>query len=107
MSKVRVLGVSLGTRKVGIAVIEHRALHDCLVRNFPGIWSEQKEHAIIGTISRFIKTHSIEHIALKIPPAYSHSHGISELIGRLTGLCRKLGGTLSIFTYHQLKKEWL
>lgn len=108
MRSLRILGLSLGTMRLGIAVVERHSIFDCKMKSFiRGAWSEKKLHAILAAIEKHITSHNIKHIALKIPPPYTHTVGISQLIASITDLAKANRARLHVFTIQGLKQGWL
>jgi hypothetical protein len=83
-----ILGISIGTRNVGLAVIRLRRLTDYRIRTFAGKWTPTKCEAIFTVIEAVIKQNSITDITLKIPPPSHCSENIRELINGINELGR-------------------
>ncbi len=75
-----ILGVSIGTRNVGLAVIRKRKLIDHRIRTFAGKWTQNKCTAITDTMQQIIDRNSITQIVLKIPSPSHCSKNIQQLI---------------------------
>lgn len=83
MAGGRILGVSAGTRYVGIAVLDGPHLIDWKVRTFSGSWSKQKEQAITEAISTYCTTYAITTIALKSPDPIRSSPALQNLTEKI------------------------
>src|SRR4051812_44433454 len=107
MRSTRVLGISPGTRRLGIAVIQRHSVFYCRMKSFiRGSWSEEKLRAILKTIEHLIELHHIRHIAIKIPPSVMHTQAVKELLGSIETLAKSKRAKLYPFTLPKLKKEW-
>jgi ribosome-interacting GTPase 1 len=106
MRRQRVLGLSLGTKKVGIAVIERNSIYYCQMKSFKASWSAHKLQAIIAVIERYSTLHNVSAIALKIPPAYSHTPAIFQLLHSIQALTSEKQIRLSTFTMRSLQNAW-
>lgn len=75
-----ILGISVGTRNVGFAVIKLRKPTDCRIRTFPGKWTKDKCESIWDIVETWIKRNGITDIMIKIPPPSHCSENLDELI---------------------------
>jgi|SRR5690606_1087629 len=60
-----VLGISLGTRYVGIALLRNGFLTDCRIKPFLSSWSKDKETEILDYLEKYLITNGIQTIAQK------------------------------------------
>lgn len=79
MESKRVLGISLGTRKLGIAVVQGDRVPYFASKAFFGAWSEKKPQRIIALIDRYVSKFQINHIAIKTPRVTVESPKLSAL----------------------------
>ena len=75
-----ILGISIGTRNVGMAVIRLRKLTDYRIRTFAGKWTPAKCESILDIVETVIKQNGITDITLKIPPKSHCSENLDDLI---------------------------
>lgn len=61
-----VLGISINSRVIGIAIIENKVLIDCGVKMYKQRWSIQKAEKIIADIRKLVSEFSINKIAIAI-----------------------------------------
>jgi len=107
MRSTRVLGLSLGTMRLGIAVVERHSIFECKMKSFiRDTWSDKKLQAILEMVDKYIIGHKVKHIALKIPPPYSHTSAITQLIAGITFLAKSKNVILHLFTVQSLKQGW-
>jgi hypothetical protein len=78
-----ILGISLGTSLLGIAVIKDDRLLHWQVRKYKGAWSPKRSEQILLFIAQFVRKHEIHAIAVKVPTRGNLSHGLIDLIAEL------------------------
>ncbi len=98
MAGGRILGVSAGTRYVGIAVLDGPNLIDWKVQTFKGSWSKQKEQAITEAISTICAAYAITSIALKAPDPIRSSPALLNLTEKIC-TCAEANG-LGVYQYN-------
>jgi len=91
-----ILGISIGTRTSGIAVISKKGLVEWRTLSFKNSWSEQKADYIIRKYERYIKRHKVTIVSLKVPPLSHHTKAVTDLLERL----------VTLFTYHGCMVEY-
>ena len=80
-----ILGISIGTRNVGLAIIRLRRLTDYRIRTFPGKWTPEKCEDIWEVIETLIVRNGITDITVKVPPASHSSENLDELVRGIKG----------------------
>ena len=65
MAGKALLGISPGTRVIGLAVIYKGELVEWKVKTFKEMWSKEKRKAILRTIDRLCEYHRIQVVAIK------------------------------------------
>ena len=98
-----ILGISIGTRTSGIAIISKRGLIEWQTLSFKNSWSEQKADYIIRSYERYVKRHKVTVISVKIPPASHVSAALSILLEKLVAMCTYHGCMVEYTTKKQLK----
>jgi hypothetical protein len=98
-----VLGISIGTRNVGLAVIKLRKLRDHRIRTFPGKWTSSKCEHITDTVEAIIKRNKITDIALKIPNPSHCSENLEELIEGIRELAGWFNAEVHTCTIQDIK----
>jgi len=101
-----VLGISLGTRQVGIAILRNNELVDWHLRSFPAQWSKNKLKKIIGEIDTLIHDHSVKIIAVKIPGMLPSFRGFTQLIGALNVLLERKGIKAEYYTLTDIQEHF-
>jgi hypothetical protein len=84
-----VLGISLGTRLIGIAIVDEQDLADWNTCAFRESWSNKKLKKIIARLAFVIDRFDITSIAVKVPDTVPTEPGFSKLLGALNVLCER------------------
>lgn len=101
-----ILGISLGSRLLGIAVLYDGTLLDFRVRTFYGKWDEKKQADIIATIEKVIVQYRITTVVLKTPKATHCSQSIQNLLDDVRLLSKQMGIKLRVCTVSCLKERY-
>ena len=101
--KDNILGLSVGTQLMGLALMRGRSLEDWQVKNFEGKWSNMKLRIIVQTVGRYIQDHAVNFVALKVPEECRSSPSIEMLTDALIRLCESKNIPLYTFTITDLK----
>lgn len=100
-----ILGVSLGTRFMGTAVIYNGELTDFRVRTFYGPWTEKKQKDILETIRKTVVRYQIAGINVKTPKPSHCSQNILAVMSDLRQLSGELGISLTTCTITALTER--
>ncbi len=98
-----IIGISLGTRSIGIAVLKDGELLDWKVHSFKGYWSKSKCSLIAGTIAKHIKLYRPDAIALKTPAEARPSRNLRRLVSILSKQITRQQLPLYCYTLTDLK----
>jgi len=82
MAKV-ILGISPGTRVMGLAVLRHGELVEWKVKTFKEMWSREKRKAILSTIKRLCEYHAVDVLVLKKVDPLRSSPQLDRLINNI------------------------
>lgn len=74
------VGISLGTRVMGVAVILEGTLLVWEIKRFTGAWSEMKRKKIITVVGSIISRYHVSGIAIRVPHQSRSSLALSSLI---------------------------
>lgn len=88
---MRILGISLGTRDAGIALLSHGQLIHWKTHSFHGVWSDDKLNAILERCDRYITRYRVRQVVIKIPPTTHHSKAFLTLLKKLSELIQYRG----------------
>ncbi len=101
-----VLGISPGTKRLGVALMRNHDLVDWQVKTFEGKWSERKLKKIIIAIDTLIDDHGIREIAVKIPGTLPFSMGFTQLIGAMNVLFERKGIRADYYTLSDMQNHF-
>jgi Holliday junction resolvasome RuvABC endonuclease subunit len=102
-----ILGISPGTRSLGIAIIRDGELLDARIKTFPGKWSDSKRKTIVGAILRFLEDFSVTDVTLKTIHEARGSAALNQLIYDIKDIAEKRKLKFVIHTINDLKKYLL
>lgn len=98
-----ILGLSIGTKHIGIAVEDGKELIEWRVRRFRGKWSDDKLRVILRYLGKIITKHQVEAITVKIPETHYHTSAFAALKNGLTALAKKRKVPIYGYTIRDLK----
>lgn len=98
-----ILGISPGTRIMGIGVIQNGELMEWKVKTFKGSWSKEKLHLIVEIIGRLCNHFQVTHLALKVVSPLHSSNNLLILTKVILELAEKNKIHLFRFTGQDLK----
>lgn len=101
-----VLGISIGTRITGIAIISDMDKTELIAwqsHTFPAQWSKSKMAQIITRYEKYIKNHRVTMVVIKIPRLSHHNKAIQNLLSKLRSLIAFHGCMMDYTTLNELK----
>ncbi|MBK6484068.1 MAG: hypothetical protein IPG01_13285 [Chitinophagaceae bacterium] len=98
-----ILGISPGTRIMGLGAIRNGELLEWQVKTFKGSWSKEKLNVIMETIVSLCDHYQVTDLALKIVSPLRSSKNLVILTNRISEMAEKNKIHLSRFTVHDLK----
>lgn len=98
-----VLGISIGTRVTGIAIINNTELIAWQSHSFPAQWSKPKMEQIIARYEKYIRTHRVMMVVIKIPRLSHHNAALRSLLSKLRSLLTFHGCMMDYTTLNELK----
>lgn len=102
---INVLGISIGTRKTGVAVLKGNELVEWETHLFAGWWSEAKERAILARYEKYIVRNQITAIAIKIPPVILSNSPLEVVLQKVQALAAQYGCKTMLITKEELKRR--
>ena len=100
-----VLGISIGTRITGIAIISDTELIVWQSHSFPSVWSKAKMDQIINRYEKYIKVYKVTMVVIKIPRLSHHNKAIESLLANLRLLVSFHGCLMDYTTLNELKAK--
>lgn len=99
-----VLGLSLGTRILGVAIVKGKELRLWQTKRWKRKWCPQKKEMLIAYVHDLITRYGITAIGVKIPPRGHFSHGLIELVSELSKASAVNHLPLKNFRIQELKR---
>jgi hypothetical protein len=99
-----ILGLSLGTSHIGVAVIKDARLLHWQVRKFKGAWSAKRPEQIMSFIAQLVRQHEIHAIAVKLPTRGYLSAGLVQIIAELGMYASITNLHVQAYRIHDLKQ---
>jgi RNase H-fold protein (predicted Holliday junction resolvase) len=78
-----ILGISIGTRSSGIAILDNGRLEAWNTLSFRNAWSEKKATKIVSKYEKYLKKHTVTVVVLKIPPLTHQTEAILTLMEKV------------------------
>lgn len=100
-----ILGISLGTRKSGIAILDNGKLVAWNTLSFKNEWSERKATKIVSKYERYLKKHKVTTVVLKIPPFTHQTEAILTIIKKIQEIIVYHGCMVEYKTKAEIKQE--
>ena len=100
------VGLSPGSRHIGIAILHRKQLITWRVQTFKGKWSQHKEAAIIEALQKLFASYEVEAVSVKIPDLFPDSLGFSQVLGIINRLCEREGLQVSYYTLSEIKRQF-
>lgn len=107
MASPVILGVSLGTRRMGIAVGTKEALLESQVKGFDERFSERKLQRMCRMAERLIERYGISGIAVKAPRAASRSRAVNQTMAALSFLALQNGNPMMVYDIETIETHFL
>ena len=99
------IGISPGSRHIGIAVINNSELITWRVHTFKGISSSSKQAAITSTLQKLFASYKIKAVTVKIPDVFPESVFFSQVLGIINILCEQKGKKAKYYTLSHIKRH--
>lgn len=84
-----ILGISLNSRTLGMAVLDGQSLVDYQIRLFKEAWTTEKLGRIISCISSYRQEYPVQQVSLVVPANHHSSPEIKKLITQVKIHCKK------------------
>ncbi len=99
-----VIGVSLGTRLAGIAIIKNQELIVYKVKVFKGAWSKQKQNAILRLFDKLYDHYDAKCLAIKLVSPLHSSKAVDGLIKSAIERANKKGIKVMRFSLDEIRR---
>jgi RNase H-fold protein (predicted Holliday junction resolvase) len=98
-----ILGISIGTRTSGIAILKSGRLVAWNTISFKNEWSERKAEKIVSKYDSYLKKHKVTLLVLKIPPLTHQSEALLSLLKKLQKIISYHGCMVEYKTKQEIK----
>jgi hypothetical protein len=102
-----ILGISLGTRFMGMAVMYDGELTDFRVRTFYKAWTAEKQGEMIQVLRKVVDRYGITRIVVKSPRPSHCSQNIQELLRDIQRVSAERGIQVATCTITVLKQRYM
>ncbi len=102
MAATAVLGISLGTRVIGLAVIRRGELVEWKVKSFKETWSSEKRKAILDMIHRLCEYHNVGILSVKKIDPLRSSPQLDRLMRNLVKQSKRYGVKIKLYSLAEL-----
>jgi hypothetical protein len=100
-----ILGISIGTRVTGIAIVNNTKLIAWQSHTFPAEWSKAKMDRIINRYEKYLRSHKVTMVIIKIPRLSHHNASIRNLLDKLRVLITFHGCMMDYTTLNEIKTK--
>jgi hypothetical protein len=100
-----VIGVSLGTRIAGIAVMKNRELIVYKVKVFKDPWSEQKQNEILILFDKLYEHYGVKFLAIKLVSSLHSSKAVDGLIQSAIERAKKKGIKVKTMPLEEIRRS--
>lgn len=101
-----ILGLSLGTRHIGFAILKDNEIRDRRVKTFPDTWSELKLRVIQSTLKKIIQRHGISVIAIKATHPSRSSVGLNKVLQAIDAISHDSGIPVYSYPIEELERYY-
>ncbi|MGY3214773.1 hypothetical protein [Mucilaginibacter sp. HD30] len=98
-----VLGISIGTARTGIAVLEDGKILERQAHVYQTTWTENKLRAITDKYREHVRQHNVTAIMVKIPPLSRHSKAVSRLLRGIEAIAKDTYCDFDLITKNEIK----
>src|SRR5262245_3972993 len=103
MTTETILGVSIGTRAIGLTVLRQGAVLDWYIKSFKQGWCERKLEKIIHSVEEVIEHHNIKIIALRAPCELRSGSNLTTLLHQFEKSITSKGIVIYKYKLEELK----
>jgi len=98
------LGISPGTRIIGIALWKQGQLQDARIKSFTGSWTESKLKDILFAMQNIITDNDTTTIAIKKPASVRSSPALTKLVSEPIILAKRKKIAVHTYSFNELKQ---
>ncbi|HEY8931423.1 MAG TPA: hypothetical protein VIM55_19625 [Mucilaginibacter sp.] len=98
-----ILGISVGTRTSGIAIISDNGLISWNTLSFKSAWTERKGEAIVQKYQKYLDHHQVTAVILKVPRTSHHTNAILTILKKIDGIVKQHGCVVAYTSQIEIK----
>lgn len=98
-----ILGISVGTSRTGVCVLQDELLLDRNIHNYPTVWSDTKLRVILNGYKRYLHKYPITAIVVQIPPSRRRTNALLRLTRRIEALAKEYHCEFDLITKNEIK----
>jgi RNase H-fold protein (predicted Holliday junction resolvase) len=98
-----VLGISIGTVRTGVCVLQNDTILDRHIHVFDATWSENKLRIIMNRYEQYFQKYRPGAVMLKVPPSKYHKLAVAVIIKGLDRLAKKYDCMFDLITKGEIK----
>ncbi|MBD1363473.1 hypothetical protein IDJ77_06600 [Mucilaginibacter sp. ZT4R22] len=102
-----ILGISLGTSRTGICILDNEKILAKNVHDYPVPWSDTKLRAILSNFRSYFKRYAIIGVIVKVPPPSRHTPALKRLMRRIEALARDHYCEVDFITKAEIKGTYV
>src|ERR1041385_1470152 len=101
-----ILGISPGTRSIGLAVYRNESLAEWRVKTFKGSWSNAKLKSILYELKNYMAEKEIAVVAIKRPDIVRSSQGVERLVSEIRVMAVRNKMKVVLYSLEELKRHF-
>ena len=98
-----VLGISIGTSRIGVCILQDDVLLDRHVHDYPTLWSDTKLRMILSRYRQYLHKYQVNAVIVKVPPVQRHTKALLRLIRRTEALAKEYYSEFDLITKSEIK----
>jgi Holliday junction resolvasome RuvABC endonuclease subunit len=99
-----ILGISPGTRTIGIAIWSNNHLSQWQIKAFKGSWGESKQRDILYSVKTIIDGYGITDLAIKKQDVAYISPALQQLVSEIQLMAKRKEVKIKVYTLTELKR---
>jgi len=101
------IGISPGTRYIGVAILRGGELVTWRMLSFRGSWSAAKHTQVVLALEKLFAAYTIKAVAVRVPNRIPKLVSYSQLLGAINVLCEHIGIRAVYYSTSDLKRCYI
>ncbi|WP_439695181.1 hypothetical protein ACFGVS_19120 [Mucilaginibacter sp. AW1-7] len=98
-----IFGISIGTSRTGVCILQDGKLIEMHVHDYPALWSDKKLKKILNRYRQYLKRYPVTDVIVKIPSKSGLSKEVRRLMRRTEALAKEYYCTFDLTTKIEIK----